>query len=173
MSTGEMSPGKTSTVLTGSTGSHCCFHWYFTKLGLFGIIKQICHASVGILMECLVRSLGRLCPRENHPPSRRHSIRIPTLAWHICIMYYSEQRSLIMWTNLVYYVMQISLNMLSCLLINWGLSIVPTGENSGNHLSHYRYCAPELFVCAPGLLYLNNSDPCTLKSSSKQYRLNL
>ena len=28
-----MSTGKTSTVLTGSTGSHCCFHWYFTKLG--------------------------------------------------------------------------------------------------------------------------------------------
>ena len=25
MSTGEMSTGKTSTVLTGSTGSHCCF----------------------------------------------------------------------------------------------------------------------------------------------------
>ena len=33
MSTGEMSTGKTSTVFTGSTGSHCCFHWYFTKLG--------------------------------------------------------------------------------------------------------------------------------------------
>ena len=34
MSTGEMSTGKKSTILTGSTGSHCCFHWYFTKLGL-------------------------------------------------------------------------------------------------------------------------------------------
>ena len=57
--------------------------------GWFSIIKQICHASVGILMECLPSrgwfSLG-LRPRENHPPSGRHSIRIPTLAWHICIM---------------------------------------------------------------------------------------
>ena len=92
MSTGEMSTGKTSTVLTGSTGSHCCFHWYFTKLGLFGIIKQICHASVVILMECLPSggwfSLG-LRPRENHPPFGRHFIRIPTLAWHICIMYHA------------------------------------------------------------------------------------
>ena len=32
MSTSEMSTSKTSTVLTGFTGSHCCFHWYFTKL---------------------------------------------------------------------------------------------------------------------------------------------
>ena len=32
MSTGEISTGKTSTVLTGPTGSHC-FKWYFTKLG--------------------------------------------------------------------------------------------------------------------------------------------
>ena len=45
--------------------------------GLFGIIKQICHGSVLILMEC---------PRENHPPSGRHSIRIPTLPWHICVL---------------------------------------------------------------------------------------
>ena len=27
-----MSTGKMATVLTGSTGSHCCFHCYFTKL---------------------------------------------------------------------------------------------------------------------------------------------
>ena len=57
--------------------------------GLFGIKKQICHGSVGILMQCLPLggwfSLG-LCPRENHPPSGRHSIRIPTLPWHICII---------------------------------------------------------------------------------------
>ena len=33
MSTGEMSTGKTSISLTGSTGSRCCFHWYFTQLG--------------------------------------------------------------------------------------------------------------------------------------------
>ena len=55
----------------------------------FGIINQIYHASVGILMECLPSgrwfSLG-LRPRENHLPSGRHSIRIPTLAWHICII---------------------------------------------------------------------------------------
>ena len=25
-------------------------------------------------------------PRENHPPEGRHSIRIPTLAWHICFI---------------------------------------------------------------------------------------
>ena len=59
--------------------------------GLFGIIKQIYHASVGILMECLPEggwfSRGR-SSREDHPPDRRHSIRIPTLAWHICIMSY-------------------------------------------------------------------------------------
>ena len=45
-------------------------------------IIQICHAGVGILMECLPEggwfSLGR-----SHPPEGRHSIRIPTLAWHI------------------------------------------------------------------------------------------
>ena len=60
------------------------------KWGLFGIINQIYHASMGILMECLPSgrwfSLG-LRPRENHLPSGRHSIMIPTLAWHICIIY--------------------------------------------------------------------------------------
>ena len=30
-------------------------------------------------------SLG-LRPRENHPSSGKHSIRIPTLAWHICFI---------------------------------------------------------------------------------------
>ena len=53
------------------------------------MIKQICHASVGILMEWLPSggwfSLG-LRPRESHPPSGRYSIRIPTLAWQICIV---------------------------------------------------------------------------------------
>ena len=50
---------------------------------------QICHAGVGILMECLPEggwfSRGQ-SPRENHPPEGRHSIRIPTLAWHICFI---------------------------------------------------------------------------------------
>ena len=59
------------------------------KWGLFGIINQIYHASVGILMKCLPSggwfSLGHR-PRENHPPSGRHFIRILTLAWHICII---------------------------------------------------------------------------------------
>ena len=59
------------------------------KWGLFGIINQIYHASVGILMKCLPSggwfSLG-LRPRENHSPSGRHFIGIPTLAWHICIL---------------------------------------------------------------------------------------
>ena len=62
------------------------------KWGLFGIIKQICHASVGNMMECLPSggwfSLG-LRPRENHPPSGKHSIMLPPLAWHICIMAYT------------------------------------------------------------------------------------
>ena len=40
------------------------------KRELYSII-QICHASVGILMEC---------------PEGRHSIRIPTLPWHICFI---------------------------------------------------------------------------------------
>ena len=39
--------------------------------------------------ECLPEggwfSRGR-SPRENHPPEGRHSIRIPTLAWHICFI---------------------------------------------------------------------------------------
>ena len=30
-------------------------------------------------------SRGR-SPSENHPPEGRHSIRIPTLAWHICFI---------------------------------------------------------------------------------------
>ena len=59
------------------------------KWGLFGIIKQICHASGGNMMECLPSggwfSLG-LRPRENHPPSGKHSIMLPPLAWHICIL---------------------------------------------------------------------------------------
>ena len=30
---------------------------------------------------------GRMVfPRENHTPEGRHSIRIPTLAWHICFI---------------------------------------------------------------------------------------
>ena len=59
------------------------------KWGLFGIIKQIYHASVGNMMECFPSggwfSLG-LRPRENHPPSGKHSIMLPPLAWHICIV---------------------------------------------------------------------------------------
>ena len=59
------------------------------KWGLFGIIKQICHASGGNMMECFPSrgwfSLG-LRPRENHPPSGKHSIMLPPLAWHICIV---------------------------------------------------------------------------------------
>ena len=43
----------------------------------------------GYLMECLPEggwfSQGR-SPRENHPPEGRYSIRIPTLAWHICFI---------------------------------------------------------------------------------------
>ena len=54
------------------------------------MINQVCHASVDILMECLP-SGGYGFPSgsalgEHHPPSGRHSIRIPTLAWHICIL---------------------------------------------------------------------------------------
>ena len=63
------------------------------KWGLFGIIKQICHASGGNMMECLPSggwfSLG-LRPRENHPPSGKHSIMLPPLAWHICIIIVCE-----------------------------------------------------------------------------------
>ena len=50
---------------------------------------QICHASVGILMECLPERgwfSREWSPRENHPPEGRHSIRIPTLTWHICFI---------------------------------------------------------------------------------------
>ena len=59
------------------------------KWGLFSMIKQICHASGGNMMECLPSggwfSLG-LRPRENHPPSGKHSIMLLPLAWHICII---------------------------------------------------------------------------------------
>ena len=59
------------------------------KWGLFSMIKQICHASGANMMECLPSggwfSLG-LRPRENHPPSGKHSIMLPPLAWHICIV---------------------------------------------------------------------------------------
>ena len=61
------------------------------KWGLFSMIKQICHASGGNMMECLPSggwfSL-ELRPRENHPPSGKHSIMLPPLAWHICIILY-------------------------------------------------------------------------------------
>ena len=63
------------------------------KWGLFSMIKQICHASGGNMMECLPSggwfSLG-LRPRENHPPSGKHSIMLPPLAWHICILLYGH-----------------------------------------------------------------------------------
>ena len=42
----------------------CDLALFKLQMGLFGIIKQICHASVGNMMECF-----------------------PSLAWHICIMY--------------------------------------------------------------------------------------
>ena len=49
-------------------------------------IIQICHASVGNMTECFPEggwfSRGR-SPSENHPPEGRHSIMLPTLAWHI------------------------------------------------------------------------------------------
>ena len=59
------------------------------KWGLFSMIKQICHASGGNTMECFPSggwfSLG-IRPRENHPPSGKHSIMLSPLAWHICII---------------------------------------------------------------------------------------
>ena len=81
-----------------STVTLLCLNY---KWGLFSIIKQICHASVGNMMECFPSggwfSLG-LRPRENHPPSGKHSIMLPPLAWHICIVYcrsanYSNRKS--------------------------------------------------------------------------------
>ena len=67
-------------VLTFSFGHWTCMSYD---------IIQICHAGVGILMECLPEggwfSRGR-SPRENHPSEGRHSFRIPTLAWHICFI---------------------------------------------------------------------------------------
>ena len=64
-------------------------YWTLFKGSRNAYIIQICNASVGILMECLPEggwfSRGR-SPRENHPPEGGHSIRIPTLAWHICFI---------------------------------------------------------------------------------------
>ena len=88
MSTSEMSTGKTSTVLTGSTGSHCCFRWYFTKLWFVRYNKTNIPCQCGYpdgMSPLGWFSRGR-SPKENHPPSGRHSIRMPTLAWHISIM---------------------------------------------------------------------------------------
>ena len=77
------------------------------KWGLFGIIKQMCHASVGNMMECFPSggwfSRGR-SPRENHPPSGKHSIMLPPLAWHICIMYKSGQNHLLTVETIAYIV---------------------------------------------------------------------
>ena len=50
---------------------------------------QICHGSVGILMECLSEG-GWFCKGGARGktifPEGRHSVRIPTLAWHICFI---------------------------------------------------------------------------------------
>ena len=65
------------------------------KWGLFGIINQIYHASVGILIECLPSgrwfSLG-LRPRENHLPSGRHSIMAYLYNGHPASKIYLEER---------------------------------------------------------------------------------
>ena len=67
----------------------CDLDLFKLQMGLFGIIKQICHASVGNMMECFPSggwfSRGR-SPRENHPPEGKHTIILPSLSWHICIM---------------------------------------------------------------------------------------
>ena len=91
MSTGEMSTGKRPPFSLDLLAIIVVFIDILPNWALFGIIKQICHTSVGILMKCLPEgrwfSRGRR-PRENLPPEGRHSIRIPTLAWHICILLY-------------------------------------------------------------------------------------
>ena len=59
---------------------------YMNMAGPHLSIIQICHASVGNMTECYPEggwfSRGR-SPRENHPPEGKHSIMLPTLAWHI------------------------------------------------------------------------------------------
>ena len=67
MSTGEMSTTKTSTILTGSTGSYCCFHWYFTKLGFvrYNKINMPCQCGYPDGMS----PLGRMAPPEGKPSS--------------------------------------------------------------------------------------------------------
>ena len=58
-------------------------------------IIQICHASVGNMTECFPEggwfSRGRSL-RENHPPEGRHSIMLPTLAWHNCFIIPNKPR---------------------------------------------------------------------------------
>ena len=94
ISEGFMLPVATSRLATpsGERVNHqssvtlLCLNY---KWGLFSIIKQICHASGGNMMECFPEggwfSRGR-SPRENHPPEGKHSIMLPPLAWHICIL---------------------------------------------------------------------------------------
>ena len=84
----EFEPGRwcETAISQWQRGGFMKCHCLTTALARTCGIIQICHASVGILMECLPSgrwfSRGR-SPRENHLPEGRHSIRIPTLAWYI------------------------------------------------------------------------------------------
>ena len=71
MSTGEMSTGKKSTILTGSTGSHCCFHWYFTKLGFvrFNKTNMPCQCGYPVGMSPLGRMVFPRAPPSGKPSS--------------------------------------------------------------------------------------------------------
>ena len=66
-------------------------HWIYRQSWLFSLIFY----QIGFVrynktnMPCQCGYLDGMSPLKRmvfHPPSGRHSIRIPTLAWHICIM---------------------------------------------------------------------------------------
>ena len=71
MSTDEMSTGKTSTVLTGSTRSHCCFRLYFTKLGFVRYNKTNipCQCGYPDGIAHLGRMVFSLAPPSGKPSS--------------------------------------------------------------------------------------------------------
>ena len=118
-----------STVLTGSTDSHCFFIDILPNWGLFGIIKQICHAMV--------------FPRENHLPSGRHYIRIPTLAWHICIMYANPGVALLIVIFLLISVLEFELRKAQDTIKSLRASLTKTaGKRSSSYCKTHYYRAP-------------------------------
>ena len=94
MSTGEMSTGKTSTVLTGSIGSHCCFHWYFTKMGFVRYNKT----NTG--MPCQCGYPDGMSPSGDIPSGYPHWHGIFVKYTNLCLHLYNIRANLLLWNPL-------------------------------------------------------------------------